>query len=105
VKNSKYPSKYDRKFCLAIDNTGVISVCYKLPFFYWPLNILTGRVSLGYEKLLGVLHGKKGMGNPALDYKTCITGLFLLGVVYKEAHICYFVCDPLSNPKSKDCCF
>jgi hypothetical protein len=38
---------------------------------------------------------EKRFGNTALDCTICMSGLFLLGIIYKEAHICSSVCDPV----------
>jgi hypothetical protein len=38
---------------------------------------------------------EKSFGNTVLDRTMCNNGLFLLGIIYKVAHICYSVCNQI----------
>ena len=45
---------------------------------------------------------EKGFGDTVLDRTMCINGLFLLGIIYKEAHICYSVCNQIYQHLNQD---
>ena len=93
MKNSKYPSKHNGNFCPTISNTAVISVCYQLPLGILASKHFHRQVFLEIWKITRGSSMEKMFWNTVLDCTMCINGLFLLGIIYKEAHICYSVCN------------